>query len=543
MALIDRVADVVVGRGSVMRRTLEALSSGPRVIPSENPAIVAPSVEGLPGVHAGFARRQPSTGELQQALRLVESYFGRISFDAGPGPTRFSSYPATDLTPEKIAGAQQEAVSGWPLRWAEMVEQVLSRDSHFAGIAQQRVDDVVKGSWNLAASARDPLSVALAGFCEDALRGIEEFEDGLGWLLWSNAYGYNAYEITWKRESFDFEGAGGERVGPVELVVPARVDPVHPKHFRFDLRTDEPLLWIGSDGASLPYGKFVFLKGEGQHPIAVRHGYGWQCVWLSMFRSIGWAGWVTFVNRFGMPVPIIEYDGTIAQYQEYKTAYNDILNNLGSGNGAVVPKKGASFRIEQPPTGGKASDPHSALSDACDSAQSVRVLGATLTAKIGNVGSFSASSAHLQVKYAREESDARRAWAAMRSQLIAPMVRMNAYRLADAFREAGYSDASPEALLRRVPRGQHVVPRDLGPVERMGIVRSAVEIGMRLDERKVAYELELPLAASEKDAIKGPPQQVTKGGKVVGGVEASNEGAEAPEEPDPKEAGDDGDDE
>jgi phage gp29-like protein len=527
MALIDRIADIVSGSGRTLSRMADALRA-PRVVQSGNPSMVAPSVDGLPGVSPGFGRRAPNNEELTKALSLVDSYFGRISYDAGPGPARFSSYPATDLTPEKIAGAQQEATSGWPLRWAEMLEQVISRDSHFAGVAGQRVEDVVKGSWNLVAERNDPIAHALVSFCEQAIKSISGFSDGLGWLLWANTYGYNAVEITWKRESVDFEGPDGRTIGPIEVIVPARLDAVHPKHFRFDLRTDEPLLWLGSDGIPLPYGKFVFYKGEGQHPITARRGFGWQCVWLSMFRSIGWAGWVTFVNRFGMPIPIIEYDATIAQYDEYKTAYREILQNLGSGDGAMMPRKGANLRIEQPPAGGRSNDPHSALSDACDAAQSVRVLGATLTAKIGNVGSFAATSGHLQVKYSKEESDAHRAWEELRAQMITPIVRMNLWRLFEAFNAAGLR-VTPEGLLRRIPLGQHVVPRDLGPVERMGIISSAVDMGMKVDARKVAYQMEIPLAASDNAAIPGRPQQVTGGGKVVGSVNAS-QGVEAPKD-------------
>lgn len=531
MSIVDRFAEILATAGRTVTRVGEALRP-PRLEPSSNPSTTAPSVE-LPYVRQWGALPSNRNEELSKALQTVEAYFGRISFDAGPSPSRYSSYPATDLSPDKIAGAQQEATAGYPLRWAEMIEQVLSRDSHLAGICQQRVDDVIKGSWRLVRVANDPIGMALSSFCEEALRDVEEFDDGLAWLLWANAYCYNAIEVTWKRDVISFQGPKGETIGPVEVIIPARVDPVHPKHFRFELRTDEPLLWLGSDQVSLPYGKFVFLKGEGQHPIIVRHGYMWQCVWLSMFRAIGWAGWSVFVDRFGMPVPLIKYDGTIAQYQEFKQAYQDILNSLGTGQGAIYPADGATFEIKDPPQGGRASDPHSALSDACDSAQSVRVLGATLTAKIGNVGSFSASSAHLEVKYAREQADARRLWAAIRPQLLAPMVRVNAMRLARALDSAGYSVGDIETFRRRVPRGVHRVPREMDANQRMEVIKTAVTLGMKIGAERLYYDMDLPEPMSPDDVIPGEPINVTKGGKAVGGVEAAREGAEAPEEPKP----------
>lgn len=495
---------------------------------------LAPQGVDLPTVNRWGTQNPPNTNEeLMRALRTEQAYFGKISYDAGPAMTRFSSYPASDLTPLTIMGTQQQAFAGFPLQWSEMVEQVLSRDSHLSGIAQQRIDDVLKGSWRLVRSKNDDVSAACRNFADEAVRGIEDLEDSLGWLLWSNAYSYTLDEIIWKREAMTFAGPKGEVIGPINAIIPSRLEPVHPKHIRFDLRTDEPLLWMNSDAVSLPYGKFVFMKGEGHAPITARRGYMLSCVWLSFFRSIGWAGWAAFVDRFGMPIPMIEYDGSIAQYNEYKMAYQDILNSLGTGKGAIYPKDSATFRIENPPSGGRSSDPHSALSDACDSAQSVRVLGATLTAKIGNVGSFSASETHAEVKYAREEADTRRMWSALRAQLLGPLIRVNAYEISRALNEAGYN-VSPDQVVRRVPKGLHRVPREVDPNQRISIIETAVNrLGLKVSAESMYDRFDIDQPLSDDDILPGEATQVTKGGALVGANEAANEGAEAPEEETP----------
>ncbi len=247
-----------------------------------------------------------------------------------------------------------------------------------------------------------------------------------------------------------------------------------------------------------------------------------------MFRSIGWAGWATFVNRFGMPVPMIEYDGDVAQYAEYRAAYTDILNSLGTGQGAIYPSTGAKFDIKDPPRGGGASDPHSALSDACDSAQSVRILGATLTAKIGNVGSFSASTTHAEVKYAKEEADARRLWSSIRSQLLAPLIHINANEIARVLNKAGYN-CTPQDVIRRVPKGMHRVPREVDPTQRIMIIDTAVnKLGLRVSAESLYDGFDIAQPLSDDDVLPGEAKQVTKGGALVGSVEAANEGAEAP---------------
>jgi hypothetical protein len=527
MGLIDRFGSALSSAGSAIQRVGSAIRGA-------STTTIAPTVN-LPGVpHWPHSSGANQNGALREAVRSLEAYYGRVSYDAGPSWTRFSSYPATDLTPEKISGAQQEAVAGYPLRWTEMIEQVLSRDSHLSGIAQQRVEDVIKGSWRLVRSRNDDVAACVRSFCEESLRAVEGFEDGIGWLLFSNAYGYNALETTWKWDRVTFPGPDGKVIGPVDVVVPARVDPVHPKHFRFDLRTDEPLLWLGSDQISLPFGKFIFVKGEGHHPITERRGYMWPCVWLSMFRSLGWAGWAVYVERFGLPTPLIKYDGTVEQYAEHKSLWEQMLQWLGRGYGAIVPK-GTEVEFAKAEGRGRSADPHSAISDACDAAQSVRVLGATLTAKIGNVGSFSATAGHLEVKYAKEEADTRRLWSANRSDLMTPLVLFNAEELARAIAQAGYS-ATPDMVTRRVPRGLHRVPREIDPIQRGQLFGMAInEWGLPVGKEASYDEFNLPQPIDQNDVLTGKPQPVTKGGKVVGSVEASNEGADAPEyEPNPE---------
>lgn len=526
-SILQRFGQLLSGAGDGLAR-LGAIVTG------AGPRPTVPASVDLPHVSRwGLGSQANRDPELQRALGDVAAYLGRISYDAGPSMTRFSSYPATDLTPDKIIGAQQEAVAGYPLRWAEMTEQILSRDAHLMGIGQQRVDDVIKGSWRLIRSAPDLLGDCVRGFCAEGLGQVDDFEESLAWLLWGNAYGWNASEVIWKKVRLTFAGPDGKMLGPAEFVVPATLTPVHPKHFRFDLRTDEPLLWLGSDQISLPYGKFLFMKGEGQHPITERRGYMWQCAWLSMFKSIGIAGWSVFVERFGLPTPLLTYDGDVAQYNEHKSIYEQILRMLGLGWGAIVPSRNLKVDFAQVAQGGRANDAHSAFSDAMDAMQSIRVLGATLTAKIGNVGSFAASTSHMEVKYAREEADARRAWkSTVRPQLLAPMCVFNAEVLAAEVSRAYGIAVTPDMIVRRVPAGLHRVPRETDPVQRATVVDMAInKWGLKVKRSSLFDYFDLVEAASDDEAAPGAPQQVSSGGKVVGAIEAANEGAEAPQQP------------
>lgn len=522
MALRDSIASGLSGIAGTVERIAGAVRS-----PLASPTTPLPTV-----TPTALSHREARSSGLHDALRTWGAFSSRVATDAGPSPDRFSTYPGTNLTPETIIAVQQEAVaSGLPQRWIELIDQVLSRDGHYAGVAGQRVDDVIKGTWRLTRASNDDAATAMRNFAELAYRECERFTDGLGWLLWANAYCYNGIEPEWEERRLTFPGPRGEVIGPVTVAVPRKVWQVHPKHFRFDLRTDEALLWLGADGVSLPFGKVIFHTGEGLHPLAVRRGHAWQCVWYSFFRSIGWAGWATFVDRFGLPVPIIRYDADIASFAEYQAAYTAILNSLGTGKGAIVPQSGTQFEIKDPPSGGRSSDPHSALSDACDAGQSIRVLGATLTAKIGNVGSFAASSTHAEVKYAREEGDARRLWETVDEQLTRALVWFNAQALAQALNDKGYS-VTPEMLCQRVPRGKHRVPRESDPATEIEIINKAVnDLGLDVSVEDVFDRFDFKRALGESDRVRGRAQSVAKDAALMTPSEAA-EGAAVNRAPD-----------
>lgn len=461
----------------------------------------------------------------QKLLKQWDAYESRVAPSAGPTRTRWALWPGDDLNPETIIGAQRDAVtSGIPLRWVELIDQVYSRDGHYAAVSSQRVTDVMKGTWRLTRAANDDAGTAMRNFASEAYNQCSRWRDGLGWLLFSNLYSYNAVEVEWYETRISFPGPKGEVIGPIDVVLPRRLHNVHPKHFRFDLESDDPLFWIGNSYQQLPIGKFVFMDGEGLHPIKVRRGHAWQSVWYSLFRSMSWSSWAVHVDRFSLPVPMITYNGDLSQYSEYATAYQDILNSLGQGKGAILPETGAKIDIKDPPAGGRSNDPASALSDACDAGQSIRVLGATLTAKIGNVGSFAASTTHADVKYAIEENDAGRLWERIDEQLTSPMILFNAEALANALNGAGY-DVTPDMLTRRVPRGKHRVPRESDPMMEMQIADYAVnKLSLPLSEEGMLDRIDFPRATHDEDRVKGEAQAVAKGGALIPNSEAAKAG-------------------
>lgn len=483
----------------------------------------------VPGAAPARGPQVPD-GRTAEFLRKWEIYSGRVAPSAGPMRDRYALWNATDLSPQIIANAQRSAVaSGLPLDWVELIDHIYSRDIDYAGVTDQRVADVVRGRWTFRRNGDDAAAEISLSFAREAQRGCERWRDGLEWLLYANLYTYNVVETEWKVDRITIPGPRGDVIGPFWAALPRRLHNAHPKHFRFDIYTDDPLLWIVDGYQPLPIGKFIFMEGLGGHPVKVRHGHSWQCVWMSLFTSMAISGWSARVGRFDMPIPIVETDFDLAQYPEMQAAWQNILDNIGTGNGSVMPKNEANLRIESPPAGGKASDPQSALWDACRTAKTVRVLGAELANATGNVGSYSAKTQDIATKYNLEERDAARLAERIDEQLTRPLLLFNAESLAEAARAAGY-EVSPDQLIRRAPFGRQSVPREMTPEKRADVLGKLVKSGMPISMEHEFDEFPFVRATSDEDRIPGETVSVAKGGALKTPADAA---AGEGENPDP----------
>lgn len=489
---------------------------------STPPTVPLPAMQALP--------RTPinQNQALVAAIHSVEALFGVTSRGAGPNNTRYSTYPANDLTPAKIVSAQRQASNGRPWQWAEMWEQVLDRDSDLAGMASQRALDVAGKPFRIVRRRGDQskLGDSNKSLLESVVFEIDSLDDSIESLLAANGQGWSAEETVWAWRRVHWTAPNGKGVD-TDLVCPQALEWVHPKHFEGELGTDAPLLLLSSDRITLPFGKFLFHRGEG-NGYWERRGYGRQCVWLSMAKSMSFSDWILFIHRYAMPAIDLSYPGDEAQYAEYKDLYDEILKNLGAAIPAIHPD-GVKVNISQPPAGGTFSGPHSAMVDVCNAAMAVRIKGATLTTRIGNVGSFKAADIHSGVEHARELADARKACGTLRRDLFTPFFWFNRFRIAEAIGE------TPDAIMRSVPESRFRIAKETSPTERSVIVSAAVnDWGLDVDEEQIRDEFDLDKPRPGSRALPGKPTQTTKGGVTTGALEASREGVTPP--PDPQDA-------
>lgn len=464
-----------------------------------------------------------------KAIRSADAMFGRVSYGAGPTFTRYSSYPASGISPERITAILKECDNGNPLRKAELDEQVLERDAHLGGIDYARKVEVSGKPFRVQARNETPVALSIAKFVRSVVDEIDAFDQGLEDLLGASGRGYSVSEIIWKFDDVRFPDLNGKPI-KAQVLRPCSLEYVHQKHFRFDLVTDEPYLLIGNGEVSLPPWKFVFHSAAGTG-IVERRGYMRSVVWLHAAKQWSMRDWLVYEHLYGLPQIEGIYDSDIALQDTHRTIYEKILQDFGQGIPAIHPRD-FEVKITPPPSGGKSDDVHGAIIGMCNAEMSKRVQGETLTTEMGGTGSYNASETHADTKHAFIRGDARKLGHTIRRELFHAILELNAGTLARAL------GVNEEEIMDVVPFMIWRIDRETNPEARARIISMAInEWGMSVDEDQTRDEFGIDHPKSGSEPLAGAALKVTRGGKLVGSLGASQDGAAAPIETPPANLG------
>ncbi len=473
---------------------------------------VAPQVPGLRGQLAVTqANNDTATSKI---IRSVEALFGRVSYTAGPAYTRYSSNPATGLNPANINAALLSANNGYPQMWAEMIEQVLERDGHLAGIDGARRDEVAGKPFRVHPKPNgDPdVTQPVAKFVRSVVDEIDGFESAAFDILSANGQGYASQEIVWQQGKVRFPDMAGKTVA-MDAVCPRTLEWVHPKHFRFDQVTDEPYIVIGSANNSLPANKFIFHASTGTGLIE-RRGFMRACIWYHAAKQWALRDWITFAHIYGIPQLEGIYDADTEQQPEMRSLYETVLRDFGEGIPAIHPRD-FEVKITQPPQGGKSSDVHGALMGMCNAEMSKRVQGETLTTEMGQFGSYGASETHADVRHVITVADGKKLCNTLRRDLLRPIVELNVARLASAL------GRSPEEILAAVPVASFRIEREMSPAARQAVYEGAVnKLGLEIDETQYRDEMGFDAPRPGSNPLRGEAVTIASGGAAVSTLEA-----------------------
>ena len=323
-------------------------------------------------------------------------------------------YVSDGITPERLATVFKEADQGNVDRQAQLFEQLEEKDGHLLCERDKRRNVILSLDWKVEPAADDQRSVDVAGFVEEFFRGYADWDDCLVSLQDAVGKGYAALEVHWDVSS-------GQ-------AVPARLDFLEQKRFRFTdtsgLLRRTPLLLTDEDllGVEIPAWKVIMHRYGGKSGHPARSGIYRVAAWMVLFKHFSVKDWLVFCEVYGMPLRLGKYDQGASDAD--KSALVAAISSLGSDAAGII-SKSTEIEFVEAARGSTATDLWKLLADFCNAEISKALLGQTLSAEVGDRGSYAAARTHEGVRLDLLRADGRALAATIRDQLIRPLVGFN----------------------------------------------------------------------------------------------------------------------
>jgi phage gp29-like protein len=199
-------------------------------------------------------------------------------------------------------------------------------------------------------------------------------------------FGSTFVEVIWRPE------AGRMRI---EALNPRPVE-----WFGFDSKHEPRYRGTGELMEAVPYGKLVIAR----HFPDATNPYGLRllsrCLWPVAIKKGGVRFWTTFCERFGMPWVVGK-----APTGSSKEDRSEILSSLALMVQDAVAVVSGGTEVDIHGVDSKGGDLHPSLIEYMDKAIAMVLMGQTLTADIGDVGSKAASQTHAETLNDYREAD------------------------------------------------------------------------------------------------------------------------------------------
>ena len=182
------------------------------------------------------------------------------------------------------------------------------------------------------------------------------------------------------------------------------------------LITDDHLM-----GMEIPAWRMVMHTYGGKSGHPTRAGIYRVVCWNYLFANYTIKDWVMFCEIYGMPVRIGKYESGASK--DDKTALKAALRAIGTDAAGIISKNTEIEFVDS--RGTTNSDLYHQLIQFCNKEISKAMLGQTLTADVGDKGSYAAAKTHNEIREDLLRADARAMAKTIRHQLLRPWVYFN----------------------------------------------------------------------------------------------------------------------
>lgn len=326
----------------------------------------------------------------------------------------FREYVADGLTPERLAVMFKEADAGDLRRQAELFDQIEEKDTHILGEAGKRKNVILDVEWEMLPASEDPRDKKIAEEAETFLQSIEDWDDTVVCLQDAVGKGYAGLELIWDASE------GQATVQDFKFIETGRFNFVDTN----GILSRVPRLITDDDamGIEIPAWKVMFHQYGGKSAHPTRSGIHRVCSWMFLFKNYSIKDWVIFCEVYGMPLRIGKYNP--GSSPEDKAALELAVRTLGTDAAGVI-SSDTEIEFVTGNKGSVSSDLYEGLAKFCNKEISKALLGQTLTADVGDSGSYAASKTHNDVRLDLLRADARAIAATVRNQLLRPWVGFN----------------------------------------------------------------------------------------------------------------------
>lgn len=333
---------------------------------------------------------------------------------AAPILDSWREYVTSGLTPQRLATVLKEADAGDVRRQAELFDQMEEKDGHILGEKGKRQNIILDVPFTVTPASEDARDVKVADFVREYLDNMADYGDVLVSLQDAVGKGFSALEIGWDVS----EGQA----------LPGKLDFIEQKRFLFTDATGilrhYPLLLSDEDlmGAEIPAWKVLFHRYGGKSGHPTRSGIYRVCAWMYLFKNYAIKDWVAFAEVYGMPLRLGKYASGASK--DDKDALVSAIQSLGSDAAGII-SKDTEIEFVETVKGKATGDLFQALADFANKECSKAILGQTLSAEVGDKGSYAAAKVHDGVRVDLLKADSRAVSGSVRHQLIRPIVGFN----------------------------------------------------------------------------------------------------------------------
>ncbi len=293
-----------------------------------------------------------------------------------------SEYPASGLTPTRLAEILRAADAGDARAYLELAEQMEELDLHYAGVLATRKRTCAQEPMQVIAVSDDPRHVRHADLVRRWARRPEVALD-LFQMLDGIGKGLSVVEVVWRQEA---DGCW----------LPERLAWRDPRWFRLDLADLSTPMLLGDDGfpQPLPPAKFIVHIHPNKSGIPLRSGVARLAAWTFMFKSFTSKDWQLFVAVYAQPLRVGKYHNSATEKD--RDVLWEAVRNIGADCAAIIPETMAIQFIDAKNVGAGAGV-YQARVDWLNRELSKAVLGQTATTE-GQQGSHAVGKVHRQVQ-------------------------------------------------------------------------------------------------------------------------------------------------